>query len=177
MADWLKHRVPWGTHQSVHVFWCQLTWCVLVFTAAFNDADHGILISYLEHYVGIRGTALEVFRSHLCGRTFSLSLGDAVLSPGPLHCGVPQDLIFRSIKFSLVFFHCYAEDMQIYLPVKQNNTISLKPLFDCPKGHQILDSLELFKLWSQNWSPDISSQCCLWCFLFGLGLPGRIFKI
>ena len=31
-------------------------------TAAFDTVDHSILISHLEHCVGIKGTALEWFR-------------------------------------------------------------------------------------------------------------------
>jgi len=38
---------------------------LLDLTAAFDIADHNVLISCLDHCVGTRGTALEWFRSYL----------------------------------------------------------------------------------------------------------------
>jgi len=50
---------------------------LLDLTAAFDTVDHEILIARLEQWVGIRGKALEWFRSYLTGRTFCVSLGDS----------------------------------------------------------------------------------------------------
>ena len=63
---------------------------LLHLTAAFDTVDHGVLSSHMEQWVGIRGTALEWFRSYLADRTFCVSLGDSVSSSAPLSCGVPQ---------------------------------------------------------------------------------------
>lgn len=113
---------------------------------AFDTIDNSILISRLEHCVGIRGTALEWFRSYLSQRSFSVRLGDFASSSAPLSCGVPQGTILGPILFSLyllplghifrkhgVSYHLYADDSQIYLPLKnqQNNTSSLIPLVEC----------------------------------------------
>lgn len=38
---------------------------LLDLTAAFDTVDHDSLISHLEHWVGIRGVALDWFRSYL----------------------------------------------------------------------------------------------------------------
>lgn len=43
-------------------------------TAVFDTVDHNILISRLEHCVGIRGTSLKWFWSYLSERSFSVSL-------------------------------------------------------------------------------------------------------
>ncbi len=42
--------------------------------------DHNILISRMEHCVGIKGTVLEWFRLYLSGRSFSVRLGDFIPS-------------------------------------------------------------------------------------------------
>lgn len=69
-------------------------------TAAF-DTDHNILISRMEHCVGIKGTALEWLRSYLSDRSFSVRLGDFVSSSASLLCGVPQGSILGPVLFFL----------------------------------------------------------------------------
>lgn len=44
--------------------------------AAFDTADHTVLISRLE-LCGIKGAALNQFRSYLYDRSFSVSLGES----------------------------------------------------------------------------------------------------
>ena len=117
---------------------------LLDLTAAFDTVDHDILLSRLEHWVGIRGTALDWFRSYLIDRTFSVSLVDLESSSAPLTYGVPQGSILGPLFFSLyllllgyilrnhgISFHCYADDSQIYLPLKQKEGYSVKALLTC----------------------------------------------
>lgn len=114
---------------------------VLDLRAAFDTVDHTILLSRLEHCVGVRETALEWFRSYLADRSFSVKFGDSLSSQAPLHCGVP---ILGPILFSLyllplsknckkhgISYHFYADDSQIYLPLKTINNTSLAPLLRC----------------------------------------------
>lgn len=117
---------------------------LLDLSAAFDTVDHSVLLSRLCDYVGIRGTALKWFESYLSGRTFSVMVGDLSSSSAPLSCGVPQGSILGPILFSLYMlplgsiiarnnlsFHCYADDLQIYLPVKPNSQSAQSSLLSC----------------------------------------------
>ncbi len=100
------------------------------------------LISRLEQWVDIKGIAPQWFRSYLKGRTFCFSCGDSVSSLAPLSCGVLQGSVLGPLLFSLYLlhlgsvirkhglsFHCYADDSQIYVPLRKNDTV--RPLLDC----------------------------------------------
>ncbi len=131
----------WGPHG--HVGW-DVVLMLLDLTAAFDTVDHNILISRMEHCVGIKGTVLEWFRSYLSGRSFSVRLGDFMSSSACFSCGVPQGSILWPILSSLyilplrtifrkynVLFHCCADDTQLYLPLKQKHSNSIAPLLCC----------------------------------------------
>ncbi|XP_028272710.1 uncharacterized protein LOC114443003, partial [Parambassis ranga] len=117
---------------------------LLDLTAAFDTVDHDILLSRLKDCVGIQGSALQWFRSYLTGRSFNVRVGSAESSAAPLTCGVAQGSILAPLLFSLyllplgsilrkhgVSFHFYADDSQIYMPLKQNQTHSVQKLLDC----------------------------------------------
>ena len=74
---------------------------LLDLTAAFDTVDHALLVSRPEQYAGIRGTALQWFRSYLANRSFSVMIGDLFSSQASLSCWVPQGSILGPILFSL----------------------------------------------------------------------------
>ncbi len=65
--------------------------------------DHAILLTRLEHCVGIKGNALEWFKSYFSNRSFRVDIGELMNSSvvASLSCGVPQGSILASILFSL----------------------------------------------------------------------------
>ena len=52
---------------------------LLDLSTAFNIVNHDILTARLQDRFGIRGTALEWFRSYLSGRSQCVAIGDLVM--------------------------------------------------------------------------------------------------
>ena len=117
---------------------------LLDLSAAFDTVNHSILLTRLEKWVGVQGTALELLRSYLTNRTFSVVSGENSSPSAPLTCGVPQGSVLGPLLFSIYMlelgyiirkhklcFHCYADDSQIYVPIKSPTAGSLDGLRAC----------------------------------------------
>ncbi len=122
-----------------------LVMLLLDLSAAFDTVEHSILTERLRHLVGVSGTALDWFSSYLLDRSFSVSLGPYMSETAALSSGVPQGSVLGPILFSLyllplsqiicqfngISYHCYTDDIQLYVSCKPHETDKLTVLFNC----------------------------------------------
>ena len=67
---------------------------------AFDTVNHQILIEKLKHY-GIRGNALEIFRSYLSNRKQYVNIDNCKSKTRPISLGVPQGSVLGPLFFLL----------------------------------------------------------------------------
>ena len=97
-------------------------------SAAFDTVDHSILLSFLHDTIGIRGSALNWFKSYLSGRTHCVSIDNIMSELIEMLFGVPQGSVLGPFKFCIytlpigaiirfhgLSYHIYADDTQVYL--------------------------------------------------------------
>ena len=72
---------------------------LLDLSAEFDTVDHDILLDFLRDHIGLDGSVLDLFRSHLSGRTQCISVALSELSE--LMFGVPQGSVLGPIEFCI----------------------------------------------------------------------------
>ena len=70
----------------------------LDFSKAFDTVDHDIILTKLYHY-GIRGNALQWFKSYMSERKQFVTYNGTSSSMKTIYCGVPQGYILGPILF------------------------------------------------------------------------------
>ena len=81
-------------------------------SAAFDTVDQEKLLKILDEELGIRGTALEWFRSFLRGRTQRVKIGDSYSEEVPLDFGVVQGSILGPPLFN-AYTRSFPEKMKV----------------------------------------------------------------
>ena len=122
-------------------------------SSAFDTVNHELLINTL-FLIGVRDHALTWFKSYLSCRHQTVCVHDSKSKPVLLNHGVPQGSVGGPLLFSIyllslksiiqrhdVKYHCYADDIQIYVTFKPDQDDAFEAI------HMLESCVEDIRLW------------------------------
>ena len=128
---------------------------LLDLSAAFDTVDHQILLERLEKENFVTKGALQLIKSYLEGRKFSVTVGKESSDLYDLLYGVPQGSILGPLFYLLytikiekiaekhdLKIHVYADDCSIYMPFEDGGLA-------CAKA-KITECIDEIKTWMSN---------------------------
>ena len=134
-VDKVAHAIDNSLH-TVGIF--------LDFSKAFDTINHNILLYKLSHY-GIRGKALEWFRSYLSNRKQYVSLNDVNSEFRYVTCGVPQGSLLGPLLF-IIYINdfCKSSDKLSFILFADDTNL----FFSHRNPHTLVETIniELFKI-------------------------------
>ncbi len=129
---------------------CILLLVLLELSAAIDTIDHDILIDRLQNYTGIQGQALRWFRSYLSDIYHFVYLNGESSQLSPVKYGVPKGSVLGPLLFSIymlplgniirkygISFHCYADDTQLYISIRPDETSTFCKLTEHVKNAKL----------------------------------------
>ena len=72
---------------------------LLDLSAAFDIIDHSILLSKMESVLGVKGSALQLFKSYLLGREQRIKINDDFSENQEILWSVPQESVLGALLF------------------------------------------------------------------------------
>ena len=97
-------------------------------SAAFDTANHSILLEVMENYFGIKNTALKWLSSYLKNTKFSVNIDDFSSNIKTINFTVPQGSILCQ-----TLFNCYFSTLVEMLPKTEENFV-----FGCADDHSLI---------------------------------------
>ena len=107
---------------------------LLDLSAAFDTIDHSILLSRMESVLGVKGSALQWFKSYLLGRKQRIKINDDFSENQEILWSVPQGSVLGALLFLIYIIplaqlirtyglnnHGYADDTQLCLSFKKTS--------------------------------------------------------
>ena len=86
-------------------------------SAAFDTVKHTVLRTVMEHYFGLKDTALQWLSSYVSNRQFSMKIGGSFSQTHTINFSVPQGNILGPVLFS-----CYVSTLPEVIKLKLYNT-------------------------------------------------------